>query len=102
MVAASLVTEDSEPVPLKVVIGEVRSGRVRRAAMQTSAARQASLEIAARQASLETQMDPEWIEAQQASVEIAVRASLQNSVQRNEGAEEVAMQTSVSSATAKA
>ena len=43
-------------------------------------------------------MDPEWIEAQQASVEIAVRASLQNSAQRNEGAEEVAMQTSVSAA----
>ena len=32
-------------------------------------------------------MDPEWIEAQQASVEIAVRASLQNSAQRNEGTE---------------
>ena len=59
----------------------------RRAAMQTPAARQVSLEIAARQASLETQMDPKWIEAQQASVEIAVRASLQNSAQRNEGAE---------------
>ena len=43
-------------------------------------------------------MDPEWIEAQQASVEIAVRASLQSSAQRNEGAEEVAMQTSGSAA----
>ena len=49
----------------------------RRAAMQTSAARQVSLEIAARQASLEiaareaaleTQMDADWIAAREASL----------------------------------
>ena len=54
-----------------------------RATMQTSeetrldpewiAARQASLEIAGQAASLETQRDPEWIAARQASLEIAAQ-----------------------------